>query len=397
MGMRHIGQSRVRWLGRATALLIGLAAMTAPAGFSPAHSPPPDDGSHGNPKHACSGKPTQPPAQDRLLLAQLVPPVGDAGERQVTTDTNRPGARLKPEVTLWLGTGMRPQGPAPAQPGESPRGEPEPATRFGVLADIQYADKEPQGQRHYRDALDRLLKVVRQLNRDHLNFVVSLGDLIDGRGADSRSDLETVLGILSHLKAPVRHVIGNHCLEIERPALQQALRLSSPYYDWVVPGWRFVVLDGMDVSVKSPPGSPEWREARAYLQRDPRLPTYNGAIGTNQLQWLRAALTMARDNHQRVVVFCHHSLHPAASSVFDVLWNWEQVGRTLESASCVVAVFTGHAHRSGYSLQGGIHHVTLPAIVESTPGAEPFIVVEGRTDRLTLRGPGVPRQLETSP
>ena len=297
------------------------------------------------------------------------------------------------EAVLWLNDGLAPQRfDGDSQPG-SPRGDQAPQLRFGLITDVQYADKESLGPRHYREAADRLKEAVLQLNQRDLGFVANLGDLIDGRGAETGADLDTVLGILNQLKAPVRHVIGNHCAEIDRATLQQALRMTASYYDFPVETWRFVVLDGMDVSVRSAVGSPQWREARVYLRRNPYLPTYNGAIGANQLQWLRGTLNQARSASQRVVVFCHHSLLPAASDRYNVLWNWEEVVRALASAGCVVAVFTGHDHRGGYAQQNGIHHVTLPAIVESAAGAEPYVVVDLFSDRLVLRGNGVPRTL----
>lgn len=273
----------------------------------------------------------------------------------------------------------------------------EPLFRFGVIADVQYADKLAQGSRRYRDALERLRQAVKGLNEHHLAFVANLGDLIDGNGTRSHSDLDIVLRALSKSKAPLRHVVGNHCLEVGRPALMKALRLAAPYYDFSVATWRFVVLDGMDVSIASPVGSPEWSEARGYLRRNPLLLTYNGAIGARQRQWLLQVLSVSRAADQRVVVLCHHPLLPAASDESNTLWNWEDVIRLIEASGCVDVVLGGHDHRGGYAVRNGIHHLVVPAIVESAPKAEPYLIIDVFLDRWVIRGPGIPRQLDLKP
>ena len=51
--------------------------------------------------------------------------------------------------------------------------------KFGVIADPQYADKKPAGSRHYRQSLAKLEAAIAELNKESLDFVVTLGDLID--------------------------------------------------------------------------------------------------------------------------------------------------------------------------------------------------------------------------
>jgi len=275
----------------------------------------------------------------------------------------------------------------------------QPLFRFGVIADVQYADKEPQGKRCYRAALDKLRACVGQLNQQDLAFVVNLGDLIDGHGAASAAELATVTGVLAQLKAPVRHVIGNHCLEVDRPTLLKALKLESSYYEFQVQGWRFVVLDGMDISVKAPKGSPEARQAQQYLARSPNLPTYNGAIGATQLAWLKQTLADASRRRQKVVVFCHHPSLPVASLAGITLWNAVEVESALAGAGCVEAYIAGHDHKGWYAQQAGIHHLTVPAMVDAPDESNAYAVVEVFTDRLAVRGVGtVPsRVLATRP
>lgn len=264
----------------------------------------------------------------------------------------------------------------------------QPLFRFGVVADVQYADKEPQGKRRYRAALGKLRACVAEFNRQDLAFVVNLGDAIDGHGAASAAELADVAGVFAQLKAPVRHAIGNHCLEVDRPTLMRTLKLKSSYYEFEVRDWRFIVLDGMDVSVKAPKGSEPALQAQQYLARSPSLPTYNGALGPGQLAWLKQQLAEARQRRQKAVVFCHHPSLPAASVAGLTLWNAVEVESAMASAGCVVAYIAGHDHQ-GWHVQGhGIHHLTLQGMVDAPDDANAYAVIEVFADRLAVRGVG---------
>jgi hypothetical protein len=69
--------------------------------------------------------------------------------------------------------------------------------------------------------------------------------------------LEVILKEFQKNKLPrerQHHVIGNHCLKLPRDYLQARLEIESnkTYYDFTIPevsGWRFIVLDGTDISV----------------------------------------------------------------------------------------------------------------------------------------------------
>ena len=53
----------------------------------------------------------------------------------------------------------------------------------------------------------------------------------------------------------------------------------------------------------------------------------------------------------------------------------------------VVASIVGHAHQNGYVLDDwGIHHLVLPAVLETPPGRDCFGHVEVHNDRMRLVG-----------
>ncbi|MBM3891842.1 MAG: hypothetical protein FJ388_22230 [Verrucomicrobia bacterium] len=264
----------------------------------------------------------------------------------------------------------------------------EPLFRFGVVADVQYADKPTRGKRAYSETADKLRACVTDFNRQDLAFAVNLGDIIDGNGAKSARELALIAGIFRQLNSPVRHVIGNHCLTVPRPALLKELGLKSPYYEFTHKDWRFLVLDGMDVSLKSPYGSKEAKQARAYLAKNPKLSKYAGAIGEKQFAWLRERLADAARLKQRVIVFCHHPTLAAASTPSALLWNAAEVVGLLAQSGCVVAWINGHDHKGGYALVNGIHHLTVPGMIESPTGGNGYAVAETFADRIVIVGKG---------
>lgn len=244
-------------------------------------------------------------------------------------------------------------------------GEQRPLFSFGLLADVQYADKETKGARHYRESLARLEQCVAELNRRPLAFTIELGDLIDGNETPETTlaDLETVLGAYQKLHSPRYYVVGNHCLNAGKEVLRARLGLENFYYDFTAPGagkYRFVVLDGND--------------------------TGYGILGETQLEWLSSRLTHASENGERVVIFCHFALLESAAP-HHRMKEPEPVLELIDAAGCVLAYFAGHDHAGGYAERNGVHHVTVRGMVEA-PQDGAFAVIEVYPARLMELGFG---------
>ena len=56
--------------------------------------------------------------------------------------------------------------------------------KFGVIADIQFADKDMRINRHYRTSILRLRESVEYFNESPPGFVIQVGDVIDGYADD---------------------------------------------------------------------------------------------------------------------------------------------------------------------------------------------------------------------
>jgi manganese-dependent ADP-ribose/CDP-alcohol diphosphatase len=278
------------------------------------------------------------------------------------------------------------------------------SVRFGLVADIQYADKDTAGERRYREALDGWKACVVAWNEDDLDFAVQLGDLIDGREelADTRRDMNRVLGVTAGLHLRLYHVVGNHCLVLPREELLARLRLERASYSFSVNGWRFVVLDTQAISTFGwSPGSAPHEAAVEYLgehAEEPNAKSWNGAVGEIQLEWLGAELEAAREAEERVIVFAHAPILEAASTPSHLAWDHAEVAAFLAGQPGVMAYFSGHDHAGGYAQAAGIHFVGVQGMVEADPapdGLGAFAVVELYDDRIEVLGVGgvTPRTL----
>jgi hypothetical protein len=273
---------------------------------------------------------------------------------------------------------------------------PEPAgpVRFGLIADVQYADKDTRGTRRYRSSLDKLSAAVRDLNGCQLAFVAQLGDVIDGRDtlADSRADLDAVLARFAALEPPLLHVVGNHCLSLPRVELFERLGIVSGNAVRSVGGWRFLTVDTMGLGLQGVSGEdPAHALARAWLDAHEGLPNaqlWNGGLGAEQRAWLDAQLGTADALGQRAVVFAHHPVCAEAADPALLAWDAEEVLAVLDAHASVFAWINGHHHAGGYAVRGGVHHWTLAAMLDAPEGSNAFAVVEAWPGRLVVAGRG---------
>lgn len=228
-----------------------------------------------------------------------------------------------------------------------------PVVRVGLMTDLHYADKSPNGSRHYRETLNKIAEAASEFERVKPTMLVELGDLIDAADSVSveQSYLKTINKEFSAI-CPERHyVLGNHCVDTlqKNEFLGQVEQMSS-YYSFDRSGIHFIILDSCFRSDGEPYGR------RNFVWTDANIPAA-------ELDWLQADL---KATDKPVVVFAHQRLDVSNNHGVK---NNAQVRKIFEDSGKVLAVFQGHSHKNELMEIGGIHYCTLVAMVEGS-GAE---------------------------
>ncbi len=264
-----------------------------------------------------------------------------------------------------------------------------PLFTFGVMADVQYADQENAGTRHYRLSPKKLAEAVDSFNRHKPQFVLSLGDYID----KNFSSYDTLNPVTARLTMHLYHALGNHEFSVndnEKEKVLQKENLEKPYYSFEEDNWRFVIINGNDLSLYAHiKGSPKYKEAEVLLQKLKadslrQAQTWNGAVGKEQLAWLEKELAAAQKKKQKVIMACHFPLYP--DSATELLWNAKEVRALIEKYPCVFAYFNGHVHKSQYFFEKGVHYVSFRGMVELEDNA--FALVMVYANHLEIKGFG---------
>lgn len=228
-----------------------------------------------------------------------------------------------------------------------------PSCRFGVVTDLHYADKPTAGSRHYRETLGKLDEAAKAFEKEKLNFVAELGDLIDAADTveTEQSYLKTINSEFTAIHSDRHYVLGNHCVDtLTKEEFLGAVGQKKSYYSFDRGDTHFVVLDACYRSDGKPYGRKnfKWTDAN---------------IPAEELEWLAADLK-STDRH--VIVLAHQRLDVSNNHGVK---NNDKVREVFEAAGNVRAVFQGHSHQNDLKEIGGIHYCTLVAMVEGS-GAE---------------------------
>ena len=197
------------------------------------------------------------------------------------------------------------------------------------------------------------------------------------------------------------------------------------------PGWRLVALDTTEMSGHAQYSSDDSamaKEAREYLQKhpltegedspNPQMSPWNGGPGLRQVEWLRGELRKASERGEKVIVAGHHQVGPGKCvRRTHAAWNWREVcevvtagkvkngveveidhssssdaaassSSSVTTKSPAVLYLAGHDHTGGYARAGGVHFLTLEAIVEAPTGSNAFAVLDFYDEKIVVRGFG---------
>jgi len=229
-----------------------------------------------------------------------------------------------------------------------------PRLSFGIVTDSHYADIDTRGSRHYRESLAKMHECVSLMNEKQVEFVVELGDFVNGAEAGDTTHLRAIESVYATFEGPRYHALGNHDMDsISKPEFQENIENTGiprerTYYSFDRKGVHFVVLDanyrsdGKDYDR----GNFEWTDAN---------------IPEAQLEWLANDL---RETAKPSIVFLHQLLDRDSGAHY--VRNANEVREVLQINGNVVAVFQGHNHAGHYAQVEGIHYYTLKAMVEGS-------------------------------
>lgn len=273
-----------------------------------------------------------------------------------------------------------------------------PLISFGLTTDVQYADADPEGERHYRESIPKLKAAVADLAKQNLPFTLHLGDMIDRDFASFAS----ILALFQPLGHPVRHLLGNHDYTVsdsEKSRVVSTLGMPADYYGFTVSGVRFLMLDTNEVSTyKHPEGTKEDQDAEVMLKSMvPALNAkpWNGGTSPAQLVWLEKELATADAAKTPVIVCGHHPILPADGHQ---AWNSLEILAILQKHPSVRAYLCGHNHAGNEIIAGGLPCINFKSILHK-PGITAYAVLRLYEDRLVIEGRGreVSREIKLAP
>ena len=264
-----------------------------------------------------------------------------------------------------------------------------PLLSFGLITDVQYADAEPAGERHYRQSIPKLTAAAADLAKERLPFSLHLGDAIDR----DFSAFATILPLFAGLGHPVRHLLGNHDYSVkdtEKSQVAATLGMPQDYYAFGNSGVRLILLDTNDISVyKHPQGSAPTLGAEAAMKQQTsshanNAKSWNGGVSATQLEWLEKELTAA-DAAKEPVLLCGH--HPILPEEGHQTWSCQDLMAVIDRHSCVRAYLCGHNHAGGQAIRKNIPYITFKSLLHE-PGVTAYSVIRLFPDRLVIEGRG---------
>ena len=258
--------------------------------------------------------------------------------------------------------------------------------KIGIIADCQYCNCDVKWDRYYKKAPKRLQEAVAILNKDSLHYTIHLGDFID----KYFNSLDSILPTWNTIKSNSYHVLGNHDFEVQdslKKKVLEKLNIQKRYYSFVVKDWRFIVLDGNDLSFYGTTSNKKAQQTDSLFNelKDKNLPfvqKWNGALSNQQLSWVKTELDEAIKENQKVGFYCHFPIFPVDQHN---IWNREQFLSLIKPYKNVKLFFNGHNHAGAYEFVDDVHYLTFKGMVD-TENTSAFAKVKFENDTVFVQG-----------
>lgn len=262
-----------------------------------------------------------------------------------------------------------------------------PIIRFGVVADIQYADADPKRDNFYRSSVQKLDTAITHFNDEMVDFTVTLGDMIDR----NPFDIDLIMKQLKGLNKKVYNIPGNHDYSgfVDNNMMFKKLKMPAEYYTFAQKKWRFIMLNTNEVaSYANIEASNKEKELAAIkdsieVQGRTNAHPWNGGISNMQMLWLLEELTKAEKKGENVIVCTHHPLYPASELT---ALNDKEILETLSQFKNIKLVLSGHDHKGGFGTFEHIPCVTIEGMLETETNS--YGIVEVFEDKIVIKGEG---------
>ena len=312
-----------------------------------------------------------------------------------------------------------------------------PIISFGLITDIQYADADDALNyrkdkiRFYRNSINLVKQAVEswheELDENRFKFIIQLGDLIDGKSAGYRDNaLNLVLNLLKSdfkIKVPdfqLYHIWGNHefynykrseigSTELNSARLLNPLATANYYKINLSDRLKLICLDFYDFSVIGFDQDSEiYIEALKVLRRynksedlnksesldglEKRFTALNGALGVEQMKWLRDELVSLKELNKKAIICGHIPVHVKTTTLTGLVWNYEEILDLFsEYSTVIIAYLAGHEHSGGYFKddETNIHYLTVPAILEAPSNTNSYATVKVYDNLVSIEGVGL--------
>lgn len=195
-----------------------------------------------------------------------------------------------------------------------------------------------------------LADAVRDVNLLEPDFVITVGDLIEGynQTAGWMKQMREYRAVMDNLLCPWFPVAGNHDIYWRGSEPKPPGEHEGRYETHFGPLWyAFEHKNCWFIVLYTDEGNPETGEKTFGKPECQRM-------SPEQLAWLEATLERTKDA-DHVFAFMHHPRWLGGQYGED----WDKVHTLLESAGNVTAAFAGHIHRMNYVKRDSIEYVTL--------------------------------------
>ncbi|MDT0553462.1 metallophosphoesterase [Urechidicola vernalis] len=258
---------------------------------------------------------------------------------------------------------------------------------IGIVSDCQYCDCEIKWDRYFKKSPERLRQAVEELNKHDLEYTIHLGDFID----KEFKSFDSILPTWNLLKSKSYHVLGNHDFDVAdslKPFIAEKMGLKKRYYSFEVGNWKFIVLDGTDLSTYGSEVSKQKEADNMLLVKEkdslPYAMFYNGGLSSEQIKWVKSELELSKNNNQNVGFYCHFPANPIDNHNF---WNVNEFNQLTKNYPNVKVFMNGHNHAGSYLEKDGIHYITFKGMVD-TENESAFATATFTKDSILIKGFG---------